>query len=344
MNIYIDEAGAFIPPTGNRRYSLVLALVIPAAKEVELFYHFLRLRDLWPQQAIEIKGSKLDEDQTAEVLQLLAEYQVIAEYYAIDMNQHPACVIDEFKERQACAVTANLTEMHSDAVVQATRDEADLIRRLSNPLFVQAYLTMELIVDMLDVAINYLAQRRPSELGQFAWMIDRKDQTITEMEQLWSTLILPFGETRSALKPFAKVDGFDYSHFEKYYIYEETAGEKWKKHLQWMRETLPSAKDEPTGPLHCIDLGRIWTEDRAFEDSQNSLGLQLADIVATTLCRALNGNLQRSGWAPISQLLIRKKTAPFIQLGKAVGQRPLLQPQAEVVWRTLSAQSQRMVL
>src|SRR5258708_29451049 len=118
MNIYIDEAGPFIPPKGNRRYSLVLALVVPTATQTELFYQFLRLRDNWPQQAIEIKGSKLDEDQAAQVMELLANHSVIAEYYAIDMELHPAEVIDEFKERQAGALTANLTPAHAAAVVQ----------------------------------------------------------------------------------------------------------------------------------------------------------------------------------------------------------------------------------
>src|ERR1035438_6054418 len=73
------------------------------------------------------------------------------------------------------------------------------------------------------------------------------------------------------------------------------------------------------------------------------------DIVATTLCRALNGNLQQPGWEPVSPpvspLLIRKKTAPFIQLGKAAdGRHPALEPHGEMVWRTLDAKSQAMVL
>lgn len=344
MNIYIDEAGAFIPPKGNRRYSLVLAVVVPGTTEAELFYQFLRLRDSWPQQAIEIKGSKLDESQAAQVMELLAGHGVIAEYYAIDMALHPAEIIDEFKERQAGALTANLTPAHAEAVARHLHDDAETIRKLANPLFVQAFVTIELILDMLDVAVNYFAQRRPAELGRFAWTIDRKDRTVTEMEQLWSTLILPFGEPRSALHPFAKVDGFDYSHFEKYEIDEATADEKMKRHLQWMRETLPSSKPRP-GPLRCLDAKRIWSEERAFEDSQNNLGLQLADIVATTLCRALNGNLQQPGWEPIARLLIRKRTAPFLQLGKAAaGQHPPLEPHAERVWRTLDRRSQAMVL
>lgn len=344
MTIYIDEAGPFIPPQGKRRYSLVFALVIPHATETELFYQFLRLRDTWPQQAVEIKGSKLNEQETATVLDLLAEHYVIAEYYAIDMSLHSDDVIDEFKHRQAAAITANLTSEHAAAVVRRLHDDADGIRQLANPLFVQAFVSIKLSLDMIDVAINYYAQRRPRELGEFAWTIDRKDRAATQMEQLWSTLMMPIGESRSSLHPYAKVEGFDYTHFAKYEINEVTAEEKMSRHLKWMRETLPSASPR-TEPLRCIDAKKLWMENRRFEDSKNSLGLQLADIAATTLCRALNGNLQQAGWKPMSRLLIRKKTAPFLQIGKAArGQHPALDPVAERVWRTLDANSQSMVL
>jgi hypothetical protein len=342
MKIYIDEAGPFIPPKGKRRYSAVLAIVVPEATEADLLYEFLRLRDSWPDKGVEIKGSTLNEGQTAQVLRLLAAYDVIAECHAIDMTLHPDKVIDDFKNGQAAALTQNLTPMHAPAVAQRAHDEAEAIRKLANPLFVQAFVTIELILDMLEVAINYFAQRRPAELRRFAWMIDRKDRAVTEMERLWSGLFLPFGEPRSAQRPFSMVEGFDYSHFARYKIDESTADERMKQHLRWMRETLPFSEAVPD-ELHCIDLKRIW-EECVFEDSRNSLGLQLADMAATTLCRALNGNLQRPGWEPLARLLIRKKTAPFIQLGKAARQHPDLEPHAARVWRILDAGSQAMVL
>jgi len=344
MHIYIDEAGPFIPPKGRRRYSLVLALVVPSATVAELSYQFLRLRDGWSQQAVEIKGSKLNEDQAAQTLGLLAAHGAIAEYYAIDMALHPDNIIDEFKERQASAITANLTPEHAEAVARRAHDDAETIRKLANPLFVQAFMSIHLTLAMLDVCINYFAQRRPEELGRFAWTIDRKDRTVTEMEHLWSTLMLPVGESRSAQQPYSKVEGFDYTHFAKYEIDEATADEGMRHHLKWMKEKLPFSK-APSGPLRCIDAKRIWTEERAFEDSKDNLGLQLADIAATCLCRALNGNLQQQGWEPISRLLIRKKTAPFLQLGKAAaGQHPPLEPHAAKVWRILDSRSQAMVL
>ena len=342
MKIYIDEAGPFIPPKGKRRYSVVLAIIVPEATEADLLYEFLRLRDGWPDRGIEIKGSKLNERQTAQVMCLLAAHEAIAEYYAIDMVLHPNDIIDDFKKGQAAALTQNLTPMHAQAIIQRAHDDAEAIRRLANPLFVQAFVTIELILDMLDVAINYFAQRRPAELGRFAWMIDRKDRTVTEMEQLWSGLFLPFGEPRSAQRPFSMVEGFDYSHFARYKIDESSADDRMKLHLRWMRETLPFSKAVPD-ELHCIDAKRIWTEERVFEDSKNSLGLQLADIAATTLCRGLNGNLQRPGWEPLARLLIRKKTVPFVQLGKAARQHPDLEPHDAGVWRILDANSQPMV-
>ena len=53
MRIYIDEAGDFFgPPNPASSFSLVLALVVPAVFEDELFYEFLRLRDSWPAREL----------------------------------------------------------------------------------------------------------------------------------------------------------------------------------------------------------------------------------------------------------------------------------------------------
>ncbi|MEO8048853.1 MAG: hypothetical protein ABI833_00435 [Acidobacteriota bacterium] len=71
----------------------MLALVVPSATEADLFYQFLRVRDSWPQQAMELKGSKLKEDQVAQVIDLLAAHDVIAEFYGIDMARHPTDII-----------------------------------------------------------------------------------------------------------------------------------------------------------------------------------------------------------------------------------------------------------
>jgi len=48
---------------------------------------------------------------------------------------------------------------------------------------------------------HLVAERQPKELGEIAWIIDRKDRTITEMEETWTTLILPMSEYHFAKNP-----------------------------------------------------------------------------------------------------------------------------------------------
>jgi hypothetical protein len=107
MRIYIDEAGSFVTPRPEQphSYSLVLALIIPKVIEADLFYEFLRLRDRWPNQEIEIKGSKLDESQAGEMIDLASLYDILVEFFAIDIATHGEIVIGDFKRRQAAALT-----------------------------------------------------------------------------------------------------------------------------------------------------------------------------------------------------------------------------------------------
>ena len=73
MRIYIDEAGNFVPQTsGQSLFSLVLAVVIPSSIEPNLFGEFSALLNSWPHTGTEIKGSKLDETQAAQLIDLVA--------------------------------------------------------------------------------------------------------------------------------------------------------------------------------------------------------------------------------------------------------------------------------
>jgi len=110
MKIYIDEAGGFVHlSSGSQSYSLVLALAIPSSAEGELFYEFLRLRDSWPRQAIEIKGSSLNETQAAQVIQLVSRYDVLVNFFTVDMVMHDDQVVEAFKNRLLMATRRRST-------------------------------------------------------------------------------------------------------------------------------------------------------------------------------------------------------------------------------------------
>jgi len=60
-----------------------------------------------------------------------------------------------------------------------------------------------------------------------------------------------------------------------------------------------------TPPTSVVDI-KLLFENLTFADSQDSLGLQLADIVASGFYRAFNGHLQKSGWKDLGSLLVNK--------------------------------------
>jgi hypothetical protein len=292
MRIYIDEAGTFVLPNPPRSFfSLVLALIIPTAIEKDLFYEFLRLRDTWPNQNVEIKGSSLDESQAAQVISLVLRYDTLVQFIALDANTHPDSVVEDFKNRQADGVTANITREHHPGPIPHLHQLGEAVRAMPNQLFLQAFATWELMIRTIREGTLYFVQRQPQKLGDIGWVIDRKDRTITQMEDTWRTLILPLSESAFAREPLGCIMEEDYSCFDARYGFTEvTADPEMLRHSQW----LSSVYGKPTSAKDSVGINAklLLTEQRTFEDSRDSLGLQLSDMLASILRRALN---DRSG-------------------------------------------------
>src|SRR5260370_7932731 len=305
MRIYIDEAGLFVPPDPPRSlFSLVLALIIPTAIEKDLFYEFLRLRDTWPNQDVEIKGSSLDESQAAQVISLILKYDALVQFIALDANTHPDPVVEDFKNRQADEVTVNISRKHHPGPRLHLHQIGEAVRAMPNQLILQAFATWELIIRTIREGTLYFVQRQPKELGDIGWVIDRKDRTTTEMEDTWSTLILPFSENAFATEPLACIMEGDYSHFEaRYGFTEATADPEMLRHSQW----LSSVYKKPTRAKDSVGINAklLLTEQRTFQDSRNALGLQLSDMLAAILRRALNDRLQYPGCKYFGGFLFR---------------------------------------
>jgi hypothetical protein len=95
--------------SGKSLFSLVLVLVVPSSIEAKLFGEFSALLNSWPNSGTEIKGSKLDEAQVAQLIELASRRDVFVNFFAVDMATHGESVVNDVKARQAAAITANLT-------------------------------------------------------------------------------------------------------------------------------------------------------------------------------------------------------------------------------------------
>jgi hypothetical protein len=345
MRIYMDEAGNFVPQaSGQSIFSLVLALVVPSSIEAKLFGEFSVLLSSWPNSGTEIKGSKLDEAQAAQLIELASRHDVFVNFFAVDMATHGESVVNDVKSRQAAAITANLTPEHYPPIAAQLRELAAAIERMPNQLFLQAFLTIELVLKVIQESTLYYVQRLPAELGCIAWTFDQKNRTITEMETTWSTLVLPMSESHFARTSLLTLKGADYSHFDARYGIAADDKEM-SSHIQWTREAYGIRDvDRPPG----LNAGLLLSEQRQFADSASSLGLQLADMLATILRRALNNRLQSPGWENYGRLLLADKSStPILQLGPAPqgGRTQILSgQQIEKVWRALTTGNKEMLM
>ena len=280
MNIYIDEAGVFLKPSEDKcAVSAVGALIIPEKKEKIIFSKFEALKRKWGFNGTEVKGSKLNESQITSVIEILEKYNVMFEVVAIDMNIQSDNSIIAHKLNRA------------QKMVSCTTKEE--IKSLSNQLYVQVSLTIELLIQVFQKTMLYYSLRKPKELEFFKWIVDAKNLNITTSEKVWKTLILPLAQSRSFDEPLVTLREGDYSHFFK----NRKSGDI----PDYLSEYV-KGKD----PNKFTELNSVFS-DIKFEDSKNFLGVQLADILVTSIRRSMNGNLQKEGWKSFGSIIVMGK-------------------------------------
>ena len=72
-----------------------------------------------------------------------------------------------------------------------------------------------------------------------------------------------------------------------------------------------------------IRINEIYRKHLAFRQSHDDLGLQIVDILTTNIRRAMNGNLQVSGWSDIGSLMVEsEKGNQVIQIIDLTGKDP----------------------
>jgi len=297
MYIYIDESGIFSNPSGKKKaVSCVAALVIPEQYRKYIYKRFKHLKASWGIGSGEPKGGKLDEKQIAYVISILNDYDVIVTACGIDIGVHTNDQISAHKEMQAANTTRHLTPEHHPNLIRQVEELRERYLQLPNQLYTQSVLLTVLVISVMRIATLYYCQRDPLTLSHFRWVIDAKGDSLTNYEDLWSTVTMRFCESESLSRPMAFLEGGDYYWFDRRFSVD-MAGPP--KHLQPFRD-----KERQNEPFHAFDAKKVLSEHRSFETSKQNLGLQLVDIVVNAIRRALHGNLQIEGWGNLGRLMV----------------------------------------
>ena len=291
MNIYIDEAGIFVkPPQNKSAISAVGALIIPEKKEKIIFSKFKALKNKWGFNDIEVKDSQLDESQINSVIEILKKYNVMFEVVAIDMNIQNENAINTHKLDRAQKMISCITDKFNETLIENLYKIKEEIESLSNQLYVQASLTIELLIQVFQKTMLNYSLRKPKELELFKWIVDAKNIDITTSEKIWKTLILPLAQSRSFDKPLLMIKEGDYSHYYK----NRKSGDIPNYLSEHVKDKDPNSFTE---------LNSVYS-DIKFTNSKNNLGVQLADILITSIRRSMNGNLQKKGWINFGKIIV----------------------------------------
>jgi hypothetical protein len=291
VQIYIDESGNFVQPRSAYRVSAVGALVVPDSQANDLFAAFDQLTTSWSTGGTEVKGSTLSEIQIAGVIELVGRYDCLFDARGIDMGLHDRARIGAFQDQQATAVTADITAAHHESWKEWGAVTEARMRGLSPQLFTQAMVTIYLVWDLLQAATIYYVQRLPAELGHFGWRVDPKDPTRrTDLELLWTDVILPMAQTQSIKEPFVTMEKCDYSHFARYYVHSDAMPPDLAQHV---------GENPRDGG---VNFAKILT-DLTFPESRSEVGLRIVDVLLSAFCRGLNGTLRERGWAMLGRLM-----------------------------------------
>ncbi|MBZ4336664.1 DUF3800 domain-containing protein [Corallococcus sp. AS-1-12] len=300
MLIFIDESGTFKAPAKPNSVSCVTALIVPESFARTLFRKFRKAIAPWRTNSREIKGSKLDEEKISNILKILRRFDVLVVSVCMDMGLHSEEMIQSHKHEQATKfLNAARAGPPSDARTEL-ENLAARIRALPNQLYAQSVAMSELAGDVITASTLYYSQRIPATLGSFRWRIDAKNSFVTEYEKLWLEIVLPYLQTRFLRKPMLQLVEADYSAFAKYELTLPEPPDHLKPHIDEKRRSEP---------FYYTDTRKILTEDTLFRNSERYSGLQLVDIVASTIRRACNGTLQKAGWDDVGKLMVQKQKA-----------------------------------
>lgn len=300
MHIFIDESGAFCGLSGQASApSLVGALVVPDTRLPALEADYLRLRKLLPKDKGEVKGRQLSEAHVAAVIRLLMAHHVLFEATAIDPGMHGLATVEHHRGMQAEGMTKNLTEEHHPNVHEGSWALRRQLEAMSPPLYLQSVAMFELVQRVMTHASLYWVQRRPEELAAFRWVIDAKHaaEPLTPWEQWWSQCVMPILQSKSSREPWPRLEGADYSHFERFL-------------MPWQAWAFPDRA--PPDDNRVIDLRLLLTEHFRFSAAPEP-GLELVDILTTAVRRALRGSLGYPGWADLPRLMIHQQQH-YVQL------------------------------
>lgn len=282
MNIFVDESGSFVASDKPESWNVVVGIATSESSRRNLTRSLEALRaSVGANPNEEVKLGRTDERQLLRFLTSLQQPGLVLFAVATDAGEN---TLERVRDHQAAHVAdtrSAIARMHFDGGKRALADLANRIESMPAQLYVQLICQVGLFEEIISRSINYFVQRQPKTLREFRWRIDQKNSAKPTFEQTFIQIAPALLQTKSISEPMMFIRQFDYSDMKAYEFEDGEAPD----YLQ---------KDYGLPEMDGFNVQKLLRGNVQFPDSKDSDGVQVADLVASSLRRLLRNNFDNA--------------------------------------------------
>jgi len=304
MKVYIDESGIFSPVDKANAWATVGALAVPESSMPGLTN---ALRDLKKALGVdnenEIKNPRPDSSKSCFInfLKKLKSLNctlhvattncgLLKEHELVEHRKGNIQGLINFKEQQRSVLSAELfekTSQHVDSIVST-------LEKLSHQDYVQCVMQSYLLSMMIEKVIYFYSLKNPKTLSSFSWVIDQKNEEKSKFQLTYQNIMPGLVEVNSVKrkKVMPKSLKTNYSYLEKSFCPEDIRIDDMS--VEYYKKTHNKDITPFRDNLAAIDYFKIFNEDMHFSESKGNVGLEVADLLVSSINRCLKGNFSNN--------------------------------------------------
>lgn len=146
---------------------------------------------------------------------------------------------------------------------------------------------------MLEKIFYFYQLKCPHELSSFSWIIDQKNQNNSYYEEAFTKILPGLIEVNSVNRTkalFYNEEKLNYSFLLTSYGAGENEEEALFQTIEYTRKHYGKDLSHLQQSMKAIDYNKILTEKQDFGDSSKLVGLQIADLMISSVNRCLKKN------------------------------------------------------
>lgn len=309
MKIYIDESGLFSKHSDQKNidkaWCTVGAITVPHHTEKKVNCALINLKKSLNLKPTDEVKNRPDPESACFIAFIEALKGANCTVHAMTTNRSFLCdeKTNEHKRNQIEARKRYLNleggKFSSEEFV-VLQNELNIISNLIEKSSIQEYnqiiLQSALISFMLDKTIAFYAKTAPRELSRFTWIYDRKNDSPTivvpTFESLFLKLMPPFVEVSfirelRGLPDFK--DGYKY-FFRNFGLGSSDVGMPIEE-ISKRNRIYGIDCSKHSELMLTFDFYKLLNDASGFDDSAKNPGLQVADLVISSINRLLRGNV-----------------------------------------------------